>query len=311
MKKVLLAIGISSLVAFTACNKNENLSPNPMMDEVDLTVTTESIVTTDANLDDVMEAAEYEVELYSGAEETTSTFEAMQEESALKASGNENPFKYRYRWGKCPDIHIVSEEGGFPKTITLNYGESTELENGRVIAGIIEIVITGPRRENGATRTLSFQNFSVDTISIAGQSVKTFLKDEYKVHVAREISFTLPDGTGIETTADRTKTWVEGMGTPKQNDDDRFEITGYSMCVDTDGNEFKKMITTPLIKKGGCRYIVAGEVTLSKNAVDFAVINFGDGSCDRKATMTTAEGTKDFIIGKRKRERKQEQTSNN
>lgn len=311
MNKLLLTVATITLIAFTSCNKNENLVPDQNIEDVDLAMTTESVVTTDANLDDIMEATEYEVELYSGTAETVSALAVQQETATLKSTAFENPFKYRYRWGICPDIHIVSEEGGYPKTITLNYGEATQLENGRVIAGIIQIVISGPRRENGATRTITFDDFSVDTIAIAGESVKTFLKDEYKVLITRNITYTLPDGTYIETTAERTKTWVEGMSTPFQNDDDRFEITGYSVCIDSDGDEFRKEISIPLIKKGGCRYIVAGEVTLSKNAQIFAVIDYGDGSCDRTATFTTNEGTKEFTIGKRIRERRQNNNSGN
>ena len=310
MKNVLVTIGLVVLVAFTACNKNDNLLPENLLNEVDLKTTTESVILTEASLDDVTEAADYEVDLFTGAsvEVAASAFEFGDIE--LKA-GDTNKYRNRYRFGKCPDIHIVKEEGGYPRTITLNYGEGTELANGRVIAGIIEIIMSGPRNENGATRTVSFIDFSVDDVAIAGTSIKTFLRDEYKVNIVRDMSFTLPeDGTVIERTAEKTRTWVAGMDTPFDHADDVISITGFTNCEDSDGNIYHREITTALVKNGECRFIVTGEITLTKNGVEFGVINYGDGECDNKATLTTADGTKEFEIGNRHRERKEEQNTN-
>lgn len=300
MKKVFLSFAI--VAALASCNKNDSLIEDMPLAEVDLNVTTESVITTEAQLDDVAEAMEYEVDLYTGTDEAIDAVEAEMSGVALKSGSSvQNNYRARYMWGNCPDIHIVKEEGGWPRTITLNYGEETELANGRIIAGIIEIVQTAPRRENGSMRTVTFDGFSVDTIGMDGTSVKTFLRDEYTVEIVRDLTFTLPDGTTIDRYAERKRIWTEGMDTPLNHWDDIIEITGFVTCEDSDGNSYKRVITTPLIKKGGCRFIVAGEVTLSKNGVEFGTINYGDMECDRIATMTTAKGSKEFVIGQRKR----------
>ncbi|TRX71633.1 hypothetical protein [Carboxylicivirga sp. M1479] len=312
MKKVLLSLAV--IAALSACDKNDQLIEEMPLADIELKSTTESVVTTEASLDDLAEAAEYEVDLFTGTDEAMATIAAEQDGIELKAGGEGSKKRYRdrYKWGKCPDIHIVKEEGGWPRTITLNYGESTELENGRVISGIIEIYQTASRKVNGATRTVTFKEFSVDAVGIAGTSEKTFKKDEFKVDIVRDLTFTLEDGTTIHREAVRVRTWTQGMDTPLDHTDDIFEITGSVTCVDSDENEYSRLITTPLIKKGGCRYIVAGEVTLSstKNGVDFATINYGDGECDNIAIMTTAEGSEEIEIGKRKRERRQERNQN-
>jgi hypothetical protein len=100
------------------------------------------------------------------------------------------------------------------------------------------------------------------------------------------------------------------MDTPFDHSDDIFQIEGFVNCEDSDGNVYRRDITSPLIKKGGCRWIVAGEVSLSKNGVEFATVNYGDMECDRVATMTTAEGSKEFKIGERKREKRQDDEDN-
>jgi len=309
MKKSLFVVTAALLIVFTACNKNENLVPEQIISDVDLTMTTKSVVTTDASIEDVVEATEYEVELYSGTSEMISLVDVNIDAPELKFGRRDNPFRYRYRNGVCPDVNVDSENGSFPKTITLDYGDETELNNGRIISGIIEIVISAPRTVSGATRTITFDSFTVDSLSIDGEIVKTFELDEYTISITRDLTFTLADGTIITMVGERTKIWVEGMDTPFNHEDDIFEITGYSLISDSDGNDFKKEITIPLIKTGDCRYIVSGEVTLSQNEVVFAVIDYGDGTCDNIATYTTEDGTVEFIIGQKVRD-KQKQNGN-
>nr|WP_321454178.1 hypothetical protein [uncultured Carboxylicivirga sp.] len=306
MKKAIFFITSSLIIGFTACNKNENLIPDQTIQNANLYVTTESVVTTDATIDDVVEATEYEAELYSSISETTASTYST---SSLKSNDN-NPFRNRYKEGGYPHLNIDSENGTFPKTIILDYGESTVLNNGRVISGIIQIVISAPRTESGATRTITFDNFMVDSIAIDGEIIKTFELNNYTIHITRNLTITLPDGTVITIESERTKLWIEGMDTPLIHEDDVFEITGYSNIIDSDGDEFKKEISIPLIKTGTCRYIVSGEVTLSQNTIVFAVINYGDGTCDNIATYTTAEGTTEFNIGQRIREKRQQNRKN-
>ncbi len=304
MKKVLISLAV--IGALTSCDKNDSLTNDMPLVDVNLKSTTESVVTTEASLDDIAEAAEYEVDLFTGTDNAVDGLIAEQSGTTLKSGGVETPNRYRerYRWGKCPDIHIVKEEGGWPCSITLNYGEGTELTNGRVIAGIIEIYQTAPRRDNGI-RTVTFTDFSVDEIGITGVSVKTFNAEELTVNIVRDLTFTLEDGTTIDRNSERVRTWIEGLDTPLDHTDDIFEINGHVNCTDSDGNTYRRDITTPLTIRGDCRWIVSGEVTLSKNGVDFAVINYGDGECDQLATMTTEEGSKEFKIGERKRQKRE------
>ncbi len=310
MKKVLLAFAVIAILA--SCDKNDSIIDDMPMVDVDLKSTTESVVTTEVALDDVAEAAEFEVDLFSGTDNAAESAMAVEGDANLKAGGDmtQNRFRLRYKLGVCPEILIEKEEGGWPRTITLDYGDGIELANGRIIAGVIVIVQTDSRLVNGATRTVTFQDFSVDGVAITGTIVKTFLIDEQKVTIVRDLTFTLEDGTTIDRYAEYERVWAAGMDTPLDPSDDIFEITGNVNCEDSDGNTYRREITNRLIKKGGCRWIVAGEVALYKNDVQFATINYGDGECDNIATMSTADGTKQFTIGKYVRERRQERNQN-
>ncbi len=304
MKKVIFSFALGMALLFSACNK-EDVTPGTEFTTPGFNVTAESIVTADAAIDDVMEAADYEVDLLTGNESSVSAIMAVdQSADELKSGTLWTLLKERYRLRKCPDIRIVSEDGGFPKTITLDYGDSTELANGRVISGIIEIVISAAYRVDGATRTVSYLDFKVDSIGISGTNVTTFLGDrttQRVVELKRDMVFTLPDGTVLERTAEYTRTWVEGLETPLYYGDDVIEVTGFANCEDSDGNVYRKEITENLVKNGMCRFIVSGEVSMTANGEVFATLNYGDGTCDNVATLTTADGVKEIIIGKRVR----------
>ncbi|WP_282036207.1 hypothetical protein [Saccharicrinis aurantiacus] len=311
MKKILSGT-VAALMILSSCNKDKVDSlPELISSTEDISLTSESVATTEASVDDVVEAAEYEVELFSGSESSMESFtvEATSSE-LLKSAESEYKYKHknRYRWGKCPNFTIVSEDGGFPRTVTLDYGESTELMNGRIISGIVEIVISDKRTIDGATRTITYKDFTVDDVIMNGTSVKTFtgVKTEDKVvTIVRDLVIVLPEGVTINRTAEKTRTWTTGLDTPDDHSDDVMEITGWVDCEDSDGNSYRRDITTPLVKKGDCRFVVSGEVNITKGDDTFATINYGDGECDNIAVITTEEGSKEITIGKRKRDKKE------
>ncbi len=301
MKKVLF--GLALAVAFASCDQNQDILTDPDV-TTDLTLTTKSVVTTEAQLDDVTEEVDYEVELFTGSSSMLSAFQSVSLQSF--GGGDKNQYKSRYRNEACPDLQFTHNNGTWPLGISINYGDSTYLSSGRMISGLIHVVLGGPRRMQGTNDTITFEDFTIDSISVSGTIIKTYLSDEHTVQVVYDLTFTLPDGTVITREAVSTRIWVDGYDTPFDITDDRFEITGYVNVSDSDGDSYRREITNPLVKLGTCRYIVEGTVSLSINDVVFATIDYGDGECDNLATMTTADGTEEFEIGKRVREERED-----
>jgi hypothetical protein len=305
MKKLLFSLVIGTAIVFSGCNDEDEITPASDYAAPDFSVTAESVVTTDAAVEDAVESVDYEVDLFSGTVDAIDNLSTDSGSDDQLKSGARDQYRDRYRLGEAPDINIDWNEGNFPKTITLDYGEETELANGRIISGLIEIVISAPMNTEGATRTVTFSNFSVDSLVINGTIVKEIVSvdDGRIVHIVRDLTITFPDGTEVEYYAELERTWTQGMGTPFYYGDDEMEISGYATCVDSDGNEYRREITQQLRKMGGCRYIVSGEVMYSVNSLTFGSVNYGDGNCDNLCQMTTAGGQKQVIIGKRVRER--------
>jgi hypothetical protein len=307
MKKLLFGLVIGIAVVFSACNKEDEIIPASDYAVPDFNVTVESVVTTDAAIEDAVESVDYEVDLFSGTPDAIGDLSAdASVEDQLKA-GTREQYRNRYRLGNMPDVSVDWNEGDFPRTIALDYGEETELENGRIISGKIEIVVSARMNAEGATRTVTFTDFSVDSLIINGAITKEVLNvdDARVVHIVRDLVVTYPDGTEVECDAEMERTWSQGMGTPFNHGDDVMAITGFATCKDSEGNEYTREIKEQLQKRGNCRYLVSGEVEYSANGLAFGAVNYGDGTCDNMASMNRVQGQKQFRIGERVRERVQ------
>ena len=299
----LLAFGIA--IVFSACNEDE---VDPLSDYVtptDFNVTVESVVTTDVAVEDAVESIDYEVDLFTGTADMIAELSAESMESDQLKSSLTSQFQDRYTNGEVPDITVDWTNGDYPCTITLDYGEETTLANGRVISGTLAITLSGSLTTEEVTRTATFTNLTVDSVTINGSIVKNIssVTEEREVYIVRDLEFTLPDSTTLNCYAAITRTWEEGIDTPFYYLDDVMTIEGYGTCTDSDGNQYRRDITNTLQKQGGCRYLVSGTVSYSANGLTFATVDYGDGTCDNIGTFTSINGETEFIIGERVRER--------
>ncbi|WP_167613332.1 hypothetical protein [Maribellus sediminis] len=222
----------------------------------------------------------------------------------------------RYRMNHCPDVRLQGgDEDGYPKVITLDYGDSTVLHNGTVLSGVIEITITAPRSSQDFERTVVYSEFGVDSMTIDGYATIIVDKvDSMYRQYTLDLTFTLADGTVINRTSERVWQWLEGMETMFDQSDDVFVINELSqavMTVDGTTDTYKKETTVPLKRLGDCKYIVEGVVQITLNGVVISEINYGDGTCDELAVMTDAEGVETEIdLSARKFKGKVEQNQN-
>ncbi|NOY97399.1 MAG: hypothetical protein GXO81_13725 [Chlorobi bacterium] len=195
----------------------------------------------------------------------------------------------RYKTGQCPLITIESEEGGYPKTITLDYGDSTVLRNGKVLSGIIQIYISARPRTDGFVKEVTYNGFSVDSVSIAGVTTMMFTGDNEteRVHtVSSDLTITLADGSIIKREGEKVREWISGLDTKFDQSDDVIQVSGYAQITTAENDLYKMDITKPLIKLGDCRHYVEGVIEYSENGVVFATVDFGTGDCDNVATLT-------------------------
>jgi hypothetical protein len=99
---------------------------------------------------------------------------------------------------------------------------------------------------------------------------------------------TYSDGTSTTWNHTHTSTLIEGGNTPTHWDN-VWSTTGNSSGVNRNGVAYTSTIIEPLIKKATCRWISEGKIEVTRDG-NTSSLDFGDGSCDRFATLTTANG---------------------
>jgi hypothetical protein len=201
----------------------------------------------------------------------------------------------------CPTITVTPDDGSFPRTITIDYGDTgcTGL-HGRTRRGIILVTLSDELRNPGATRTVTFDNFFVDDAQIQGTKTLTNqgLNAEGLPTFTRTVenaSIIFPDGETVSWDASHTMTMIEGHNTLPLIDN-VLQITGGATGINRQGNTFTTEITAPLIKRKNCPWIVSGVHTTTADNRTWS-IDYGDGACDRIATITLPNGnTRNVLI---------------
>ncbi len=301
MKKIIGITFIVLTVALFSC-QNENVE-NPAGDL--FSEKSAQITLTEANLEAVATVSEYEVEFYANAEHMLTRWWRM---GKMWQWTNKTHYKLRH----CPNVDIQEgETDGYPKVITLDYGDGTVLNNEKVLSGIIVIEISAPKKSGSYTRTVTYSDFGVDTINISGTSLITVDRQNatYR-NFKSDLTITINDVTEITRSSVRTWTWIEGMETTDDQTDDVIQIEGVVNASNSEGDNYSKEIVSPLKKLRDCRFIVEGIVEVKLNGELASTMNYGEGECDAVAVLTQADGVEvevDLSNFKRKESQNQKQ----
>ncbi|WP_258105648.1 hypothetical protein [Marinoscillum sp. MHG1-6] len=175
--------------------------------------------------------------------------------------------------------------------ITIDFGDGCEGPHGVVRKGKIIITYSGNRHEYGATRTVTLEDFYVDSLHVEGTRVFENLTTQDSPGRVIKITMTggkitFPDGTFATRDAEHIRTRILG----ETEDDDRAEVTGDASGVRRDGQQYTITIVETLIFKRVCWEInhgvaVAGviEIVIGDKVAE---VDFGDGTCDNEVTVT-------------------------
>jgi len=293
MKRFFLVLMILGITLFSCQKDNINNETDG-----DLSEKAAEITLAEAALENATTEMEYEVDFYANAEEILSNWWKIGKRWQWTN-------KLRYKINLCPFITIESGEGGFPKTITLDYGEGITLLNGKVFSGKIVIEISGTRKDPDYTRRVTYDNFGVDSLTIEGSSVVTIDRDnDVFRNITSDLTCTLSSGMVIYHHSERTWEWLEGMDTDTDQSDDVIRITGYTTAENSDNDTYSKEIVEPLIRKKDCRFIVQGVVTITINNELISSLDYGDGECNNIAILTKDGETFEVDLAKRKMKHK-------
>ena len=186
----------------------------------------------------------------------------------------------------CPidSIDPADTLDGFPVTLYLNYGTGCTGPDGKVRKGIVACTFRQSWDNPTDTVDISLLNYYVNGIHYEGniQVIKTPNSYTQKVTNGRCTKSTWE----ILWASNRTSTWVSGQNTPSDPNDDVFEFTGDANGTNREGKTFDVLITSPIVRSKSCTWITKGTMVLTPEGKSEREVDFGDGTCDNKATLT-------------------------
>jgi len=207
-------------------------------------------------------------------------------------SGSERP-------ASCFTVAITQLEAPsvFPLQIVIDFGTGCEGRDGHVRRGKIIATYTGRLIVAGKKATTVFDGFYIDSIKVEGSetiaNTSTVGIRQFTVDVDNA-KLSKPNGNYTEWNNHKIITQTEGLATPEIALDDGFTIEGNSngrMKRNDLLATWESVIDVPLVKEFICRWIVKGVIKTTLGAGSsgnawVAVLDYGQGDCDRYATVT-------------------------
>ncbi len=187
-------------------------------------------------------------------------------DSVLKATGSNKVFGANCTYQDTNGIVYVIDY--------LDY--YTSCPDGKVRKGVITATLDKDFTEVDAVANLSFSNYVVDDLKLDGDNIISNFG--LSMGMMQMYEHQVPSGTltlydtvshgNFHWESTKIFTWVEGMDTPANHDDDVFEITGTANGSDLSNVVYSTLIQEPLGDYFSCRWIRTGITLISTPGLD-------------------------------------------
>jgi len=188
----------------------------------------------------------------------------------------------------------------WPKTVTVDYGNGcVDLSDGKLKSGKLLLEFDQYWDNQGATMTLSTSDYKEDGMLIKGKVVAT---NNGATGTANLISVDIADASCTtsnweilyESTRDYKFTDVNN--TPNDLLDDIVELDGNANGTNRKGENYTVEVLETIIKDPSCEFIGKGVMQITPEGKAPRTVDFGDGTCDNKATITINGNTFEFKL---------------
>ncbi len=275
-----LALFMCFVFILSACKKKE---------EIDYSLLAEDSAITESVSNDVFKVVDHE-----------------SKNGQYKDEVGKTTFSYTSSLDTCAIVTLNTNGGNFPMDLTIDFGAGCTDAYGTVRKGKIKCVYTGPYTNPGDSVIVTADDYYVNGIKVEGSHI--IVNDgrnndgnlTYSVYV--DVTLTKQDGGIITWTSQRTNEWTEGESTTwiplgwLSVCDDVYEITGYGAGTTSDGHTYRVDITSPVVKKVCCYWVVQGFVSIQVDGSHVADIDYGNGTCDYSASLVYGGNTYVIVI---------------
>ncbi len=283
--KILLFATLLSITFFIGCNNESvNVAATSNTITADETVVNAEI---DATVDDLSIIAEDQFD--------------MQKSSAAKTSAG-----MKSMLPPCAIVTAVLTNDTWTRTIDFGT-QGCALPNGNIVKG--KIIISFSKNFTTPIRTITYklEGFYHNDKLIEGSKTIThelknsdLLADIHPVTThSIDVKVTFPDGKIYTRIGTRVREMVEGFATMTNWEDNVFNVWGYHITTFPNGSKYTCTIKTPLLIKMSCKmpFPVSGVVEIVKNEAK-ATLDYGNGDCDKLATITLNGVSKEIVLRK-------------
>lgn len=183
----------------------------------------------------------------------------------------------------------VTPQNSFPKTIVIDFGNGCTSADGINRKGKINITLSDSVRHPGSRAVMTFENYFIQNYKVEGTITWTNTSTPNGISWTRQIvqgRVTVPIG-GYYWLHEGTKTVVQtaGANTPLNFLDDVYSVTGSHTVTNPAGKMRTATITEALIKQVICHNVSKGKIKI-QGPNHFAIVDYGDGTCDNVATIS-------------------------
>jgi hypothetical protein len=188
----------------------------------------------------------------------------------------------------CATVTVTPIQG-FPKNIVIDFGAGCTSANGVFRKGKILVTLTDSLRRPGSVATMNFENYIIGGYKKEGTITWT------NTSTTGTKSWRRICANGRITNVTNSNFWLHsgiqnvvqtfGVNTPTVLLDDVFSVTGSSTVTTVNGVERVCTVVNALQKKTVCDNIDKGTFRV-EGPNHFAIIDFGDGTCDNQATIS-------------------------
>ena len=184
----------------------------------------------------------------------------------------------------------VTPQNTFPKTIVIDFGTGGCVSpDGIARKGKINITLSDYLHNPGTTAVMTFENYYTVGFKVEGTITWTNTSTQNGISWTRQIT----NGRVIEPlggyywTHEGTKnvTQTAGANTPLNLLDDVYSVTGNHTVTNPAGKTRTVTILEALEKKTTCHNVTKGKMKIQATS-HFAILDYGDGTCDNIATIT-------------------------
>lgn len=295
-KKIILIAGFAVIIGLMSCQKNDNINGPSLATTLSTTVAE----ITGTQITSVTSADEHSVsvESFNGTTPAVVLGHFNAGDFGIPGYGISGIGHFKFgipHIDSCATVTVSSSS--FPREIVIEYAGDCADHGRHVRKGKVIIDISDTLTNAGASETIKYEDFYIDSMKVElNATLKNLGQNSSGNWVMEKIyKQTITKGNDVCVRENNESAeWISGFGTTSRSDD-KYYLTG-SGKVTLNDTTYTKTITTPLLFDGSCEYrITSGIVQLTKNSSS-ATIDYGDGTCDNKATVTIDGNTEEISL---------------